>query len=217
MPEETTRIALIDSDFDFLEFLVRQLPADEHLDVVGVFANGESALRAIPGLRPELVIMDPLPHDKIAWSRIAALKRLSPSTQILVLTGSADTRHIIGALRAGANGYLLKPTRTNEVREAIRSIRTGGSPMSAAISRKLVELLRAPDKRSHEVWDILSERENSVMRLLAQGLIAKEIADRLGISFTTARFHIRRIYRKLEVRSRTEALLKYQGHYRASS
>lgn len=216
MIPETIRIALIDHSLAFLEAFPPRLAEEHDLEIVGIFTDSASALGGIALLRPDVVIIDFLLPDTRGFHWIADMHRAAPAMQIMALTHSDDARHIIGFLQAGGNGYLLKPAPTGEIIASIRSIHAGGSPMSASISRKLVDLLRLPKNPSSQALAALSERENSVMELLAQGLIAKEVADHLGIRFTTARFHIRRIYQKLKVRSRTEALMKYHGLHRAS-
>jgi len=143
---------------------------------------------------------------------VRKLKALLPSTQVMMLTVYEDTENIFNALAAGANGYMLKRTPTKELIEAIREVHRGGSPMTAHIARLVVQSFQkpvAPAPASGGELAELSEREQQVLDLLAQGLIYKEIADKLNIGYETVHTYIRRIYEKLQVRTRTEAVAKF--------
>jgi DNA-binding NarL/FixJ family response regulator len=135
------------------------------------------------------------------------LKPLLPQTQVMMLTVYEDTENIFNALAAGANGYMLKRTSSKELIEAIREVQRGGSPMTMHIARKVVQSFQktAPAQPA----EILSEREQQVLDLLSQGLIYKEISDKLGIGYETVHTYIRRVYEKLQVRTRTEAVAKF--------
>ena len=120
-----------------------------------------------------------------------------------------DSDQVFRALEAGASGYLLKRTARTELVEAIKQVWDGGAPMSGEVARKVVESFRRPAPAQNAETESLTTREEEVLALLAKGYITKEIADQLAISFDTVRFHLKHIYQKLHVRSRTEALLKY--------
>jgi DNA-binding NarL/FixJ family response regulator len=139
------------------------------------------------------------------------LKQELPDLQVIMVTVYRDHEKIFDALKAGACGYLLKRSTPAEVRKAIADVRAGGAPMSAEIARRVVEAFhqRAPAPASAETVH-LSKRETEILELLAQGLANKEIADRLGLSTETVRVHLRRIYDKLHVHSRTEAAMKFR-------
>ena len=138
----------------------------------------------------------------------ARLKRLLPETQILMFTIYDDTEQVLQALRAGASGYILKSTEPAGILTAIRDIRTFGSPMTPEIARKLVESFH-PTVTSGDGHEPLTPREGQILGLLAEGLLNKEIADRLAIKLDTVGTHLKNIYRKLHVRSRTEAVVKH--------
>jgi RNA polymerase sigma factor (sigma-70 family) len=125
-----------------------------------------------------------------------------------MLTAYEDTENIFNALKAGANGYLLKRTSRAQLLDAIRDVHRGGSPMSAHIARKVVQSFQQSPAAAQETED-LSPREREVLDCLAQGFLYKEIADKLGISYETVHTYIRRIYEKLQVRTRTEAVAKF--------
>jgi len=138
------------------------------------------------------------------------LKKSLPEIQIMMLTVYEDTENIFQALTAGASGYLLKRTSGAELLDAIREVHRGGSPMTTHIARKVVQSFQrtAPAQPAEN----LSEREQQVLDLLSQGLMYKEIADKLQISYETVHTYIRRIYEKLRVRTRTEAVAKFLRH-----
>ena len=142
---------------------------------------------------------------------VRKLKALLPQTQVMMLTVYEDTENIFNALAAGANGYLLKRTPTKELIEAIREMQHGGSPMTTHIARLVVQSFQKPAAHTATQKELaeLSEREQQVLDLLSQGLIYKEIASKLDISYETVHTYIRRIYEKLQVRTRTEAVAKF--------
>jgi DNA-binding NarL/FixJ family response regulator len=139
---------------------------------------------------------------------VRRLKQIAPKTQVIMLTAYEDTDNIFNSLAAGAGGYLLKRTSSAELLAAIRDVQIGGSPMTTHIARKVVQSFQkaGPSPRATEN---LAPREQEVLDYLSQGLMYKEIAEKLGISFETVRTHIRRIYEKLQVRTRTEAVSKF--------
>jgi len=143
---------------------------------------------------------------------VRKLKVLLPQTQVMMLTVYEDTDNIFAALAAGASGYMLKRTPAKELIEAIHEVLRGGSPMTTHIARKVVlsfqKTAEVSAKTAGELSE-LSEREQQVLDLLAQGLIYKEIAEKLEISYETVHTYIRRIYEKLQVRTRTEAVAKF--------
>jgi DNA-binding NarL/FixJ family response regulator len=142
---------------------------------------------------------------------VRQLKPKLPDSQVVMLTVFEDTEKIFNALTAGASGYLLKRMPPAKLLEAIREVMEGGSPMSAPIARKVVQLLRRVPAPSDQNAD-LSPREREVLENLAAGRAYKQISEQMGISIHTVRTYIRRIYEKLHVQSRTEAVAKYLGH-----
>jgi DNA-binding NarL/FixJ family response regulator len=159
---------------------------------------------------PEIVLMDiQLPnHSGIECT--AQLKQLLPAVHIIMVTVYEDTERIFKALRAGACGYLLKRCTPEELISAVHEVKQGGAPMSREIARKVIASFRSPVTASAEVGE-LSPREREILELLAQGFANKEIARRVGVNDGTVRWHLRHVYDKLHVRSRTEAALKFQS------
>jgi DNA-binding NarL/FixJ family response regulator len=142
----------------------------------------------------------------------ARIKQHLPELQVIMVTVYRDHDQIFAALKAGASGYLLKRSTPEEVRQAIRDVRSGGAPMSAEIARRVVEAFHQPIKSAGAGADEvkLSKRETEILEHLTKGLANKEIADRLDISVETVRVHLRRVYEKLHVHSRTEAAMKFR-------
>jgi DNA-binding NarL/FixJ family response regulator len=172
-------------------------------------ANGEQALRLIPEHEPEVVLMDIELPDVSGIECTSRLKRLLPELQILILTVYKNSDLIFKALEAGASGYLLKRSTPDEIMRAIREVKEGGAPMSSEIARKVVQYFRKPEPGASPEIESLTRREEEILGLLAQGYTSKEIGDRLSISYDTVCSHLRHIYEKLHVRSRTEAVIKY--------
>ena len=176
------------------------------------YASAEDALADLPKVKPDVVLMDINLPGMNGVECVRKLKTLLPQTQVMMLTVYEDTENIFNALAAGANGYMLKRTPTKELIEAIREVHRGGSPMTTHIARLVVQSFQknvAPAPQSGGDLSELSEREQQVLDLLAQGLIYKEIADKLNIGYETVHTYIRRIYEKLQVRTRTEAVAKF--------
>ena len=176
------------------------------------YANAEDALADLPKVKPDVVLMDINLPGINGVECVRKLKTLLPQTQVMMLTVYEDTENIFNALAAGANGYMLKRTPTKDLIAAIREMQRGGSPMTTHIARLVVQSFQkaaAPAPAPGDDLSVLSEREQQVLDLLAQGLIYKEIAEKLNIGYETVHTYIRRIYEKLQVRTRTEAVAKF--------
>ena len=175
------------------------------------YGSAEDALAGLPKVKPDVVLMDINLPGMNGVECVRQLKVLLPATQIMMLTVYEDTENIFNALAAGASGYMLKRTPVKELIEAIHEVKRGGSPMTTHIARKVVLSFQKTSGQQQAANELseLSEREQQVLDLLAQGLIYKEIADKLQISYETVHTYIRRIYEKLQVRTRTEAVAKF--------
>ena len=178
--------------------------------VVGVFKTGEEAFAELPKITPDIVIMDISLPGMNGIECIRRVKDKSPGTQFMMFTVYENDEKVFEALKAGASGYLLKNTGLLEIVESVKELYDGGSPMSANIARKLVNLVRDTGKET-AFMDVLSNREKEILQLLAKGLLYKEIANQLQITTGTVRVHIHKIYEKLHVQNRTEAINKAFG------
>ena len=202
------RVSLVEDDAPTRRILMDVIASASRLELASHHASTESALESLPAARPDVVLMDinvPLLNGVECVRR---LKPQLPQTQFLMLTVYEDADHIFAALAAGATGYLLKSTRRAELLAAIDQIMQGGSPMSSAIARKVVQSF-GPAADTRPDLEALSPREQSVLALLTKGYLYKEISDSLGVSVPTVNTYIRRIYEKLQVHSRSQAIAKY--------
>ena len=173
-----------------------------------VCVSGEEALRVIPAAPPHVVLMDIFLPRMSGIECTTRLKELLPKTQIVMLTAVDDNELVFMALQAGADGFLLKRTKPADLRTALLEVTRGGAPMTSEIARRVVESFRRPPK-SREQMVHLTTREEEVLILLTKGYSNKEIADRLSLSVETIGSHLKHIYEKLHVRSRTEAVARY--------
>jgi DNA-binding NarL/FixJ family response regulator len=205
-----TRIAIVEDNKIIRESLMEFIQADPDCRCVCACATAEEALEVIPRHQPEIVLMDIQLPNLSGIECTARLKQLLPAVHIIMVTVYEDTERIFKALRAGACGYLLKRCAPEELVAAIREVRQGGAPMSREIARKVIFSFRSPLAVTAEVED-LSPREREILELLAEGYPNKEIANRVGVSDGTVRWHLRHVYHKLHVRSRTEAALKFRS------
>lgn len=202
------RVAIVEDHKPTREALTKLLRHSPELVCVGAYGNAEQAEREIPLHLPNVVLMDINLAQTSGIVCVEKLKRGHPEIEFLMLTTYDDTDLIFSALRAGASGYLLKRAAPDELLAAIEGVRNGGSPMSMEIARRVVSHFHHSHEREDNV-NSLSKREREILELLAEGLAYKQIADRLNLSPHTVHNHLRRIYGKLHVQSRTEAVVKY--------
>ena len=202
------RVAIVEDDSKLLSTLSKLINTDPEFEVEGGFSTAAAALEGIPRLNPDIVVMDINLPDINGVECVRRLKAICPGPQFLMLTVYEDTEAVFSALRAGASGYLLKQTPIEELLAAMREIHRGGSPMSSHIARKVVQSFQEDGAANQEV-EFLSRREREVLELAAEGFLFKEIADKLGVSFGTVHTYCRRIYEKLQVRSRAQAVAKW--------
>ena len=190
-----------------LEHILKQ---SDHIGLVSSYSNAEDALAELPQLKPDIVIMDINLPGMSGVECIEKLKAKSPEIQFMMFTIYEDSEQVFDALSAGASGYLLKKTKPEKIIEAIKELHEGGAPMTAGIARRVVGSFQKQAHTSSEKSK-LSARENEVLHFLAKGLLYKEIGTKLGISFGTVRQHIHKIYEKLHVQNKTEAINKVYG------
>lgn len=188
-----------------LEKLLANIPG---LQLVASVETGEEALHALPSVRPEVVLMDIKLPGMSGVECVRQLKEIIPETEFMMLTIFEDHEQVFASLRAGASGYLVKGLSAERLMEAVRDLRDGGSPMSSSIARKVVKCFREPVPAGGS--ESLTLREEEVLKRLASGQRYKEIASALSLSAHTVRTHLRRIYRKLHVRTKAEAARAYR-------
>jgi DNA-binding NarL/FixJ family response regulator len=204
------RIAIVEDHAIVRKSLRAIIDGDPGCECVCAVASGEAAIKEIPLLRPEVILMDIQLPNLSGVECAARLKERLPAVFIIMVTVYEDADLIFNALRAGASGYLLKRSTPAQILAAVRDVREGGVPMTSVIARKVIGSFREQSMAAQEV-DGLSPREREVLDLLACGSANKEIAHRLGISVDAVRWHLKHVYAKLHVRSRTEAVLRLQS------
>ncbi len=205
------QISIVDDEKELRESIATFVNNSPGFRCISAYNSGEAALKHLPQERPDVVLMDIHMMGMSGIECVRRLKAILPELQIVMLTVYEDTEQIFKALSAGASGYMLKRLTPGKLLEAIREVHEGGSPMSSSIARKVVASLQKAEQPDEEKTH-LSSREQMVLDCLAKGLTYKQTADQLGISIDTVRTYLRRIYEKLHVQSRTEAVAKYLTH-----
>jgi DNA-binding NarL/FixJ family response regulator len=203
-----TRIAIVEDNRVIGESLMEFVRTDAECECVCMCSTAEAALKEIPKRQVDIVLMDIQLPDMSGIECTERLKQMISTIQIIMVTVYEDTERIFKALRAGACGYLLKRCSPEELISAIREVRQGGAPMSREIARKVIVSFQEPVTTAAEMEE-LSPREREILELLAAGFPNKQIAARVGLTDGTVRWHLRHVYNKLHVRSRTEATLKF--------
>jgi len=208
--KEKTRILLADDHPLLREAMRSSIDQQEDMEVVGEAGDGEEAVRLSLEMEPDIVIMDIVMPRMNGIEASKRIKTVNPTTAVLILTAYDDDRYVLGLLEAGAAGYLLKSARIRDVLEAIRTIRMGESVVHPSIIAKLLAYTGRTGKDSDEARreHLLSAREMQVVRLVAKGMSNKDIAVHLGLTVRTVKAHLSNIFVKLDVASRTEAILK---------
>jgi DNA-binding NarL/FixJ family response regulator len=200
------RVGIVEDIEDIRNAVAALLIWDKDFELVFTLSRAEEALDAIPALQPDIVIMDINLPGISGIECIKKVKDQCPATQFMIFTIYENDENIFTALEAGASGYLLKKSTMPQIAAAIKELYEGGSPMSALIARKLVQRYQkpVPDAALH----LLTPKEKEILVLLSEGLLYKEIADRLSIATGTVKQHIHHIYEKLHVSNKTEAINK---------
>jgi DNA-binding NarL/FixJ family response regulator len=202
------RIAIVEDNTVVRSSLVELVNSIPDCECAGQFDCGEDAVRQIPQLRPDLVMMDIHLPNLSGIEATRAIKESLPDLAVLILTVYEDEEKIFQALQAGASGYILKRSHPSEIVGAVREMLGGGAPMTPTIARKVVDSFSRAGRDS-QPEELLSRREVEVLRSLTRGFSNKEIAEELGVAVETVRWHLKQIYDKFHVHSRTEAAIKY--------
>ena len=204
------KVALVEDQPKVRESWIKLINSFPDFECICACATGEEALRVIPAESPEVVLMDIFLPRMSGIECTVRLKALLPQTQIIILTAMDDQELVFLALEAGADGYLLKRTKPTDLRTALLDVLGGGAPMTSQIARRVIESFRQKTKIPDESAR-LSVREEQILVLLSQGHANKMIADKLGLSIDTVCSHLKHVFTKLHVSSRTEAVVRYMA------
>ena len=212
MKKKGIKVAFVEDNSGLRDSFERLFSTADDMCMVGKFVDGESALEGLAAAGADVVLVDINLPGMSGIDFIRQAKIAMPQVQFLVLTVYDDPARIFQALAAGANGYLLKRVAPADLLAAIRDLHGGGSPMSGSVARKVVQSFHRMGASPCETEN-LSPRETEILQLLSDGYLYKEIAEHLAIGIETVRTYIRRIYDKLHVRTRTEAVVKHLGRH----
>lgn len=202
------KVSIVDDNDQIREGLSVLINGSAGFQCVATYPTAENALKYLPAHKPDVVLMDIQLPGMSGIECVRDLKKLLPDLQIMMLTVYEDDDNVFKSIVAGASGYVLKKTPPSELLDAISDLHNGGSPMSDRIARKVVQAFQQMGKSFRETEN-LTQRESEILSYVAKGFQDKEIAEKFFLSSETVRTHLRNIYKKLHVRSRTEATLKY--------
>jgi DNA-binding NarL/FixJ family response regulator len=209
---KTIKVAIVEDDEYIRTSLSELVNGAANLDLAGAYEDGPAALAGIPLSKPDVVMMDIQLPGVNGVECVRELKAALPEINFLMLTAYEDSDKLFESLKAGANGYLLKRTSSTRLLQAIHEVHEGGSPMTPQIARRVVRYFSSAPEKSDSDLATLTPGQKEFLEELARGYSYKEIADHLKISMDGVRSYIRRIYEKLHVHSRTEAVVKFLRH-----
>lgn len=201
-------VCIVEDKADLREGMGMMIQMSKDYVLGGSYANAEEALKMVPMVKPDVVLMDINLPGASGITCVNALKAMYPDMLFMMCTAYEDNEKIFDSLKAGATGYILKTEGPSKILEALDDIIAGGSPMSSSIARKVVASFNNMSN-DNQIIEALSDREKEVLDHLAKGLIGKEVADALNISWGTVRKHVQNIYKKLQVNTRVEAVNLY--------
>ncbi len=204
-------IALVEDNADIRATMLNILQSDPECQCLGAFSSGEQALAEVPKLNPKVVLMDISLTKMDGVECVRQLAKVMTLPQILMLTVHEDPDSIFNSLAAGASGYLLKPVRAAELLSAVKDVSTGGAPMTSSIARKVVQFFKQFPAAAKPSAENLTPRETEILDYLVKGYSYKETASEIGVAYSTVHTHIERIYKKLQVQSRAQAVARYLG------
>lgn len=209
-------VSLVEDDIEARSIVAGWLRESPGFTCASEHDSAENAIERLSTIRPDIVLMDINLPGLSGVECVRRLKSVIPLSQFVMVTVYENSDSLFDALRAGASGYLLKSTPFDELLSSLRSVYAGGAPMTGSIARKLVQHFQTPTP-APDSFLALSPREHQVLDLLAQGCLYKEIASLLKISIPTVNTHVRNVYEKLHVRSRGQAVAKYNQSARANA
>jgi len=207
---KTYKVAIVEDQADFRNWLIEELELVEQFECVGAFEYAEEALKVIPTLDVDIVLMDLELEgsDVNGIGSMLRLKLIDKSINFLVVTSHSDDELVFEALKVGAGAYILKSDVPDKLGELLGEFAEGGAPMSSVIAKKVIRSFHKPPEQVKEL-ERLSPREREVIGLISKGFFNKEIADRIGVAENTVKTIAHRVYQKLQVNNRVEAVIKY--------
>lgn len=205
-------IVIVEDEKNYNNALKKVIDYQSDMQVIAQFFDGGAALKNLSSICPDVVMMDIQLQDMMGIDVIGKLKQEMPNTSFIMCTSFEDDEMIFNSLRAGATGYLIKGESMDKILSSIRDVYNGGAPMSFSIARRVLTHF---NKKTIEIKDFeeLTRRETEIVELLSQGLLYKEIADKIFISIDTVKKHVGNIYRKLQVSNKVEAINKF-NHFK---
>jgi len=204
------KVSIVEDDERVRESLAGVLDATAEFRCLKTYPNGEEAVKRIPQERPDILLMEIQLPGMSGIECVARIKEQLPDLPVVMLTVFEDSEKVFKALEAGACGYLVKRTPAQDLLGALRQVHNGGAPMTGRVARMVVQSFQRMGTSKRETEN-LTPREREILELLAEGDLCKEIAEKLNLSLRTVHTHLKNIYEKLHVRSRTQAVLKYIG------
>ncbi|WP_332454586.1 response regulator transcription factor [Chryseobacterium aquaticum] len=204
------KIAFVEDNNLFYQSLKLLLLESEEFDIVGMFSNAESLIKDFPYILPEIVLMDINLPGMSGVEAVSVIKKDYPETKLIILTVLEDDDNVFNSLKAGADGYLLKKDSLVKITEKILLIKEGGAPITSSIAKKIIDYFKSENDRNNYLEiNTLTPRELEVLNHISNGLLNKEIADKLFLSIDAIKKIAQSIYEKLQVRNRSEAIKKY--------
>ena len=200
------KVSVVEDIPELRNGLVSLLEWDDRFEAVSSHSDAESAIGHIIAMEPDIVVMDINLPGMNGIECLKKIKKDCPHTQFIMFTIYEDDEHLFDALEAGASGYVLKKASQQKILDSLEELYNGGAPMSTSIARKVINRLKKPE--TNDFLNI-TEREKEILTLLGKGLLYKEIAEQLHITTGTVKQHLHKIYEKLHVQNRTEAILKF--------
>lgn len=211
MENKIISLSIVEDRSDMLNFLKNIFDNTPDFSCKNTYTNAEDAILFLPKSSVDVAIVDIGLPGKSGIECVRRVKELRPDIQFMMYTIFEQDNNIFESLKAGASGYLIKSTNKVQIESAVRELVAGGAPMSPSIARKVAESFRSENHHFKDM-KLLGKRENEVLTFLAKGLLYKEIADKMGITIGTVKQHIHKIYQKLHVANRTEAINRYWGN-----
>lgn len=211
MKKEVTTIAIVDDNETTSDLLFDRIAEEADFECISIYNSSEEAVKELPERSVDIVLMDINMPEINGIECVTQLKPQMPDTDFVMLTVYEDPDHIFQAMAAGAVGYLLKRSAGSKLIDALRETVAGGSPMDSFIARKVFQYFQTAEEKKNDQLEALSPRETQVLELLAKGFPFKQIADQLNITYSSVDTYARRIYEKLHVNSRSEAVAKMRG------